>query len=419
MLKQNIDEYHIILEEITSVKKCITNYISFALFGVGIVCVIIAKYTSAFDTLTLALISELASFLITLVMIIIYSKFAAHNRLVGYSELITLERHNKPDKNEPLCGWEFCYSEFRKINTSLKSSLNRVINVDFKGISKKYVTDYLNKNVSKTLPTSSRNIRKGLTVLVRLISGNSTTTSWQFSGHVFALFFSTFTIFSIAAISFIFKENLFSEIVLSRNYFKAVLLLVFFIFTSLQYLVWLVFVGKLYDLIEGADSIESCLIKFLPHRAIFMNFNGYTPSYNLINICLTDLIVSREYSETERENNTNQHSFLSIIQRGKIKSNTASKSGFFGLDSLPDSSLESALKSGDKIIFCIPERSFEQLAINDLYRCKTRLSNQGYKISKKLNYEFIILENENMDDFIKESYANKQTVIWYQGTMCE
>jgi hypothetical protein len=234
MKKQNISEYKIIQQEILSLKSCITNYVGYLIGGTGASLVGFAAAAKDIGNyLNIAFAAASLSIVVSVLLLITFYKFTAHNRFAGYSQLLVSEnltednqiKEGSNKENEDTlevyswyyCRSQICYSDLRpehylkmanKCNFNIKVlSPNKPLNTS---LSTHLSSDEYKKNLISILTDISGKYPKidinkkieGWKILFSSLKGRVKTVSWSFPGFVIIPFFISVVIFTNISLYF-------------------------------------------------------------------------------------------------------------------------------------------------------------------------------------------------------------------------
>ena len=189
----NEKEYKIIRDEIQNLKNCITNYMGFVLGGSGISyagLISIGNNINKEEAVSIAFLSIILAFVVSLVFLILIYKFNSHNRYAGYCKLLNQEQlllKNNENINPgdiDIMSWEICVDRLRS------SKFNSWI-----------LEKMLDELVKEGVLSQDQRDRK-----------NKKSESWQFPFPVSVVFFILSAIFIIYSIYLIDQKYAFENI---------------------------------------------------------------------------------------------------------------------------------------------------------------------------------------------------------------
>lgn len=272
MQTQNLGEYEFIRKELTELKNCITTYTGFVIGGSGITFFGAAALTESEklnDNIVFAFL--ISSIIVSLVLMILFYKFASHNRFAGYCKLLNQEKYDSKIPFAQFISWEVCIDKLREADFDLKIMLNKAKSIKFVGINEN-VLDKI-KAIYKQKNSIYRFII-GLWLLVKTLAGFGKTKSWNFPLYIVSVFF----IITILHIGFglHFYFNLPSEniSVLLTNSICSIIIV--------QVVFWFQCLIKLYDLTEGKSTVEAFCWRFLPIRHEYIIKQYPNINYDLV-----------------------------------------------------------------------------------------------------------------------------------------
>ena len=196
MQEQNISEYKLIREELSSIKRCMTDYLGFilggsgfAVFGLGFIVNPdgSGRITAMYASLALSLV-------LVFVLLVLMYKFNSHNRIAGYALLLNQERWKTPAVwPRDLMLWEVCVEILREIDLKddLLSKINKVLTEDEKKLNPIRSLDLRAREPGQNF--------KGLKLLRQTLSGTQQTASWGFPIAVVRVFMALTSLFFVSA----------------------------------------------------------------------------------------------------------------------------------------------------------------------------------------------------------------------------
>ncbi|MEW6657671.1 MAG: hypothetical protein AB1424_03325 [Thermodesulfobacteriota bacterium] len=295
MQSENVKEYEMVREEMSSVKDCITKYIGFVLGGSGAAVFLIARmgqnlnkenlqiydFESGFVCLSLSII-------INFVLLILFYKFHSHNRFAGYCKLLNHERHKivrrsrhiprrwpfQPTGDSSIFAWEVAVGMLRDqdIKKKLLDVNITIANIDIEKLRECLEGIYGQvENYEKI-----KILKRGLVILGSAIFGNIKTKSWAFPPLITAML-------CVLSFGFFIIGDYYLIKYLRLNYPKDFLgffaLFLIFAVSVSQLVLWYFLAKRLQYLMEGGETVESFFWKFMPIRAAFLNKDNIIPEY--------------------------------------------------------------------------------------------------------------------------------------------
>jgi hypothetical protein len=296
MQKQNISEYELLRKELLQVKQCITNYIGYVFTGSGALLFgltslnlkeIDKKLTDLNQFIPFVPIS--ISFIITLVLLILFYKFVSHNRMAGYCKLLSYEQFNKTtgsyNPSNDVMSWEICVDKIRLIENNEKEDdeldrskiITSILPTDaqVEGLNLKLLEHEL-VNITRIkgeCPIDKGKVTKGIRIIIKYLRKGGDSRSWGFPITVTVVFLSICSML-----------NIFGVYGILTNFMKGRLLTFDFIsiiFLFIDLYIWVTFCGKLFCVMKGSDTIDCFCKRFMPSRIHYLNSIGIIPKYEL------------------------------------------------------------------------------------------------------------------------------------------
>jgi len=282
MQKQNIREYELTRTELLQLKDCITTYMGYMLGGSGAILLCLPAIGRNGGANYFATVPLGVSFVISLVMFILFYKFISHNRLAGFCKLLNHEKYCMADSGVSICevddilSWEICIDRLRASDSD--ESLLYDDKLTYKGVDKEAlfmaIKNFKSKNIlNKSLPN-------GFSLVRCFLNKKYRTQSWAFPIHVTVVFLSLCSFFLFTGVAF-------SIICFATDHSLWSLSYIFLSVISciVQYKIWDVYLEKLYDVMEGCHTIDSFCLYFIPIRIRYLKEIGnIIPAYSFRSI---------------------------------------------------------------------------------------------------------------------------------------
>lgn len=292
MQKQNIREYEIVRSELVNIRNCITNYIGFLIGGSGfafIGLVFVVNYSQE-KLLAQVGIPLVLSTLITMTQMILFYKFLSHNRYAGYCKLLNHELHEPFAEEAPLDNdvdiilWEACMDTLRKsdfdeslLEKALGSKVVKLCeeedNEDEDVLRNKKLFVKMIDDISKKNAPVDKGIWRHLYGFkyLRAIFGSNKADSWPFPALVNAIFILLTPLFLITAVYFLIakmpQED--GQFVWQKVYLLCLVATI--LVCVYHFIMWVIFAGKLFTLLQGRNTVDHFCWRFLPFRAQLLN----------------------------------------------------------------------------------------------------------------------------------------------------
>jgi hypothetical protein len=265
----NIQEYKLVREEMSRLKDCLTMYVGFVLGASGIAISGIGLLYKYDDNILTPIISLILSLLVNLILLVIFYKFASHNRFAGYCKLLNCEIFVNKTKGlkDQIFAWEFCIEQLRqtdyehgKIWQTLRSIES--IYQDAKLVNNK-LEEYIGNEKKPIKQMSLIKAQNGFKFLWLHLFGISKTKSWGFPPLV------------LEVLLFLNITFLFFGIFGSWQYWDKfvqnwLLLIIAFLLIFANPILWFSFLCKLNSLMSGSSTIDGFFWRFLPIRVKFL-----------------------------------------------------------------------------------------------------------------------------------------------------
>ncbi len=279
MQQQNIIEYKLIRAEITSLKKCITDYLGALFVGAGIIfsawggISLIKENTSllpiAYSACSISLVS------LSILFILIY-KFISHNRYAGYCMLLNQEIWvGSYEEIKSILAWEWIVELLRE--SDLKNRIN------YNKYKKMSVEDKSDMDTPSDLPKDypKSSAIKGFNLLLKSLISLQKTSSWGFPISVLRVF----TIFNLSFMVFAFYLIAKSCPIVrgSTNiincYLPWIVYVIFFVFHTI---LWSYICNRFYSIMLGNYTVKNFCKRLLPIRKKILSEYRVKATWKLI-----------------------------------------------------------------------------------------------------------------------------------------
>ena len=289
MKEQNVKEYELVRQEMITVKECITKYIGFVFGGTGLaVYGMIAVGHSKISLYEIAFTCFTLSMIISFVLLILFYKFNSHNRFAGYCKLLNHESYDYKE-NTSLFAWEITLERLRASDKDLNILTTIVKKIDVIDLDKTDLDKFKLTSLLTKYNTGTAKFFKGLKALGDTFQGKIKTRSWGFPPMVVSMFSVIIFGFLVggfyATIEIHPIPNEISEVwPFLLKCAPALIVIV------VQLLLWVRFILKFYDLMNGSATVDAFFWKFLPVRALVLNQLKIIPKYLFVNERLQDAL---------------------------------------------------------------------------------------------------------------------------------
>ncbi|MCA9730693.1 hypothetical protein KC799_01095 [candidate division KSB1 bacterium] len=282
MQKQNLDEYRFIRNELEQLKNCITAYMGFILGGSGVAFFGISAVAKIPDSHNaLAYSCFLISYVIPLVLLILFYKFNSHNRYAGYCKLLNQEHLRFPEgfrEDDQYMSWEICVDLLRKADSQPEILYNKCEKIDIPKHDKNTIRLRLHSYYEEKLNRKNCSFKKGCRLLFHTFFGHDQPSdSWRFPVY-------SVTVFAALNIMFIFIGFYFLD--LKQMDYKTMILnpMVLLSTIILQTIIWRKYLWKLCKLMQGSCTIDAFCWRFLPIRYDYIKQQNSAIGYELITL---------------------------------------------------------------------------------------------------------------------------------------
>ncbi|MFC1682739.1 hypothetical protein ACFL0G_00845 [Candidatus Zixiibacteriota bacterium] len=281
MESQNIKEYELIRKEMLSLKNCMTAYIGFVLGGSGAAFFgLVAVFKGEDYYLSYTYASMTLSVVVSLILLVLFYKFNSYNRYAGYCKLLNQEQYELKKEEylrEHLLCWEICVDRLRDSDFNNKFLYKIAKSMKDCGIEQDELKTKIVEFTGPKKLADRLSFFHGLRIVLFLLLGRVKSRSWQFPLFVVFIFLILTIIFSVIGSYF------FHSVVTSPQYdlvAKAILIRIAICIAILQAVLWVKYIAKLYNLMEGSATVASFCWRFLPIR--YDLIKDYTDSYEII-----------------------------------------------------------------------------------------------------------------------------------------
>jgi|GEM_PF-5869847 len=261
MEKQNLREYELIREEMLSLKNCITNYMGFVIGGSGVAYYGLVSITNGSNSFSrIAYAPLFLSFIVTSVLLILFYKFNSHNRYAGYCKLLNQERlgnGKRLNKIKSVMAWETCIDKLRQSELTAISTEEEIKNINswnISGLDKELIKFNIERYTRCSTISDKKPVRRGLKIFSNFLILLYRSDSWQFPIFIFTTFCIINILYLLIAIYFLVQNS------------PTMFIIVFSVFLILQIWIWLIFLGRLYIIMEGSRTVDAYCWRFISSR---------------------------------------------------------------------------------------------------------------------------------------------------------
>lgn len=271
----DLSEYTLVREEMISIKSCITTYMGYVLGGTGAALFGMAAINRSDNNYFLAYAPAGLAVVLLMVLLVLFYKFASHNRAAGYCKALSQEMRDTSGGPTELISWERCMQFLRESDRDRTVLIDPLEIVELDGVENKGILIRALDNVVGRHPQVDRfKFRRGCKlVLLSLVGMQEETSSWNFPIFVTNIFFTITTL--LMAISIINFWDLIAGLQEGSAIHEVLVhYLAVALFISLTLLIWTRLAGKLYTLMTGSATVNGYYIRFLSIRALIFEELG-------------------------------------------------------------------------------------------------------------------------------------------------
>jgi hypothetical protein len=317
MIAQNLKEYELIRQDMSSLKTRLSSHLSILLGGSGIAFYSISSISSSSPSIYLSIIFAFVASLIAAFFYLALYKYNSYNRFAGYCKLLNeeiqitfLQRNVQKEIKEidtiskyNFIFWELCmakYANYKDIVSFDESMWTQQL--QYEGISMKNIKTqfyYLNGHDA---PADNHSFLRGLKLIYRFAFNKESAKSWKYPIYtaytylILIIFYFLNAINKMIAHIDILKEPISEKINYDNEFGSRGLLFYYFIFSFLAFIIIVVIIKaftELTKLMEGSKTPSAYCWKFLQHRIAFLNELGFKPKYIMSEEVLTDRVANK------------------------------------------------------------------------------------------------------------------------------
>ena len=284
---KNRHEHALILDEMSKIRECITNFTGYVLGGSGILtAILVAGASTKIEATQIGYTSLLSSVIISLVLLIILYKFNSHNRMAGYCKVLSHENYHiaDGDNNNIFVTWEICIG--RLMHYSLPSNSPKEVYRSIEKLCQLINSEDINKRQLIKLvyyitvtpsPIDNAKFLKGFKVIYEVLTNRLNTESWAYPAYITSIFLSI----TLTMITFGVTATMINFLGVDKTIISNWTLPIFCCFIMLlQFYLWRGFIGKLFCLMSGTATVDAFFWRFLAIRGRVISQTGSKLYFN-------------------------------------------------------------------------------------------------------------------------------------------